>query len=135
MNKVVNWFLLLIIFVFDPLAIAMVIAANMAFAQIKPKIKDLSPEQISRELDKNVIEVKPTLFTGEVTGSCPPGLKYNTPYTVDEIKEKWSKAEKDIEEGKNVYGEDRLEKIEEFIKKSQGTDKRGNRIWKADIDF
>ena len=35
MNKVVNWFLLLIIFVFDPLAIALVIAANMAFAQIK----------------------------------------------------------------------------------------------------
>jgi hypothetical protein len=135
MENIVNWFMLLIIFVFDPLAIAMVIAANMAFAQIKPKIKDLSPEQISRELDKNVIEVKPTLFTGEVTGSCPPGLKYNTPYTVDEIKEKWSKAEKDIEEGKNVYGEDRLEKIEEFIKKSQGTDKRGNRIWKADIDF
>ena len=37
MNQVVNWFLLLIIFVFDPLAIALVVAANMAFAQIKPK--------------------------------------------------------------------------------------------------
>jgi hypothetical protein len=35
MNQVVNWFLLLIIFVFDPLAIALVVAANMAFAQIK----------------------------------------------------------------------------------------------------
>jgi len=34
MGQVVNWFLLLIIFVFDPLAIAMVIAANFAFAQI-----------------------------------------------------------------------------------------------------
>ena len=39
MNEVVNWFLLLIIFVFDPLAIALVVAANMAFAQIKPKDK------------------------------------------------------------------------------------------------
>ncbi len=38
MGQVVNWFLLLIIFVFDPLAIAMVVAANFAFAQIKPKI-------------------------------------------------------------------------------------------------
>ena len=37
MNQVVNWFLLLIIFVFDPLAIAMVVAANFAFGQIKPK--------------------------------------------------------------------------------------------------
>ena len=36
MGQVVNWFLLLIIFVFDPLAIALVVAANFAFAQIKP---------------------------------------------------------------------------------------------------
>jgi hypothetical protein len=36
MGTVVNWFLLLIVFVFDPLAIALVIAANFAFAQIKP---------------------------------------------------------------------------------------------------
>jgi hypothetical protein len=36
MSQVVNWFLLLIIFVFDPLAIALVIAANMAFDQTKP---------------------------------------------------------------------------------------------------
>jgi len=41
MNQVVNWFLLLIIFVFDPLAIALVVAANMAFAQIrKPEEED-----------------------------------------------------------------------------------------------
>ena len=44
MNQVVNWFLLLIIFVFDPLAIALVVAANMAFAQIKPK------ESVTKEL-------------------------------------------------------------------------------------
>ena len=35
MDKVVNYFLLLIVFVFDPLAIALVVAANMAFAQIR----------------------------------------------------------------------------------------------------
>ena len=35
MEQIVNWFMLLIIFVFDPLAITMVIAANMAFAKIK----------------------------------------------------------------------------------------------------
>ncbi len=37
MGQVVNWFLLLIIFVFDPLAIALVVAANFAFTQIKEK--------------------------------------------------------------------------------------------------
>jgi len=35
MDKIVNWFMLLIIFVFDPLAIAMVVAANFAFATNK----------------------------------------------------------------------------------------------------
>ena len=37
MASVVNWFMILIIFVFDPLAIAMVVAANMAFEQLKTK--------------------------------------------------------------------------------------------------
>jgi len=47
MGQVVNWFLLLIIFVFDPLAIAMVVAANFAFAQIKPKEDNLDiPKEV-----------------------------------------------------------------------------------------
>ena len=33
MDKIINWFLLVIIFVFDPLAIALVIAANCAFGR------------------------------------------------------------------------------------------------------
>lgn len=49
MGQVVNWFLLLIIFVFDPLAIAMVIAANFAFAQIKPKL--VTKEEVFTILD------------------------------------------------------------------------------------
>ena len=40
MEQIVNWFMLLIIFVFDPLAITMVVAANMAFAKITPKSKN-----------------------------------------------------------------------------------------------
>ena len=34
MDKVVNYFLLLIVFVFDPLAICLVIAANFAFLRV-----------------------------------------------------------------------------------------------------
>lgn len=37
MDQIVNYLLLVIIFVFDPLAISLVIAANFAFAQLKPK--------------------------------------------------------------------------------------------------
>lgn len=45
MDKIINWFLLVIIFVFDPLAISLVIAANFAFARLKPEPpKEITPE-------------------------------------------------------------------------------------------
>ena len=40
MDRIINYLLLTIIFVFDPLAIALVVAANFAFDQIKPKTKE-----------------------------------------------------------------------------------------------
>jgi len=43
MDKVINWFLIIIILVFDPLAIALIVAANFAFSQTSPK----EPEEIS----------------------------------------------------------------------------------------
>ena len=39
MDRIINYLLLTIIFVFDPLAIALVVAANFAFEQIRPKTK------------------------------------------------------------------------------------------------
>jgi hypothetical protein len=49
MDRVINWYLLLIIFVFDPLAITLVVVANQAFDRLKPKvvteIKQEVPEQ------------------------------------------------------------------------------------------
>ena len=46
MNRIINWLLLVIIFVFDPLAIALVIAANFAFSQIQPKKEYPLEEQV-----------------------------------------------------------------------------------------
>lgn len=40
MDVIINYLLLTIIFVFDPLAIALVVAANFAFDQIRPKTKE-----------------------------------------------------------------------------------------------
>ena len=40
MDRIINWLLLTIIFVFDPLAIALVVAANFAFDQIRPRRKE-----------------------------------------------------------------------------------------------
>ena len=45
MDKIINYLLLVIIFVFDPLAIALVIAANFAFAQLKIKEEDKIEEK------------------------------------------------------------------------------------------
>ena len=39
-DRIINYLLLTIIFVFDPLAIALVIAANFAFEKIRPKTKE-----------------------------------------------------------------------------------------------
>ena len=69
MGQVVNWFLLLIVFVFDPLAIALVIAANMAFAQIKST--------------KSTIKM-----------SVPDGKQFNKPYPIP-VKVKQQSAKKE----------------------------------------
>jgi hypothetical protein len=65
MATIVNWFMILIIFVFDPLAIAMVVAANMAFAHIKGVARDpkdyevYQPKVITKEVIKEVpVEVE-----------------------------------------------------------------------------
>ena len=45
MDRIINWYILVIIFVFDPLAIALVIAANFAFSQLrKTSINELTEE-------------------------------------------------------------------------------------------
>jgi len=59
MNRIINWLLLVIIFVFDPLAIALVIAANFAFAQLRPKKEYPLEEQV--EDMRNVVNAYDTL--------------------------------------------------------------------------
>jgi len=73
MDTVVNWFLLLIIFVFDPLAIALVVAANFAFAQIKQK-------------------------DPEVVMSVPEGLEFNKSYALSSTDEIFDELEDFIPE-------------------------------------
>lgn len=55
MDQIINWFILVIILVFDPLAISLVIAANFAFNQLR------SPEQLAiyNEKPEPVVESKP----------------------------------------------------------------------------
>ena len=57
MDRIINYLLLIIIFVFDPLAISLVIAANFAFAQLKTgKIMENSGKEEQREALVNMIQ-------------------------------------------------------------------------------
>ncbi|MDA7616895.1 hypothetical protein N8579_00795 [bacterium] len=61
MDKIINWLLLIIIFVFDPLAISLVIAANFAFDQAYPKKKykdNLYGERVEDIEVKDAEEIK-----------------------------------------------------------------------------
>ena len=96
MGNIVNWFMLLIIFVFDPLAIALVVAANMAFAKIKSK---------------------------DIKMSVPTGKAFNTPYPIPEEKKLYKVYGEDLATEYNSllsqYRKKALptEKITELIKK------------------
>jgi len=59
MDKIINWFLLVIIFVFDPLAIALVVAANFAFKH-KDEPKEYPLEEKVEDM-RNVVDAYDTL--------------------------------------------------------------------------
>jgi hypothetical protein len=88
MDQIINWLLLTIIFVFDPLAIALVVAANFAFTQLKTK-DDKEPEV---KIVEKVIEV---------------------PVEVEKIVEKIVEVPVEVEKiiEKNVYGEEVEKKL------------------------
>ena len=77
MATIVNWFMMLIIFVFDPLAIGMIIAANMAFANIKGIARDpkdyevYQPEVIIKEVPVKVKEKEDKILQGNLVKHLP----------------------------------------------------------------
>ena len=79
MDRIINYLLLTIIFVFDPLAIALVVAANFAFEQIRPKTKEnLYGEDIEvKEEPKPEYEIKEEIVEDS---------KYNQPIQDEDEK-------------------------------------------------
>ncbi len=83
MDKIINYLLLVIIFVFDPLAISLVVAANFAFANAFPKREEdilsifdneefepwdeeVTEEEVMEELDPKEIEInEPEVVKGD----------------------------------------------------------------------
>lgn len=86
MDKIINILLLTIIFVFDPLAISLVIAANFAFdkanqknlyGEVEANIPDIFEDDPILDEDEY-----PSVFTPPVTGSVPEGIEFNEPIDI-----------------------------------------------------
>ena len=111
MNEVVNWFLLLIIFVFDPLAIALVVAANMAFAQIrKPKNITVDGGEIEvtvEPTEEQMEEVEEENNTTEPSESLKQRVKKNQ----DKLKEIDEDYFKDLQDYLNYSREEPVDNI------------------------
>jgi hypothetical protein len=114
MDRIINWLLLTIIFVFDPLAIALVVAANFAFDQIRPKtkknlygenveIKEKTPLYDEDDERMNIIGQNGNdgHHYSEVKMSKPDGLEYNKPYTMEEVSNAFGEMDKKNEKELN----------------------------------
>jgi len=114
MDRIINYLLLTIIFVFDPLAIALVIAANFAFEKLKP-VENIYGENIKEttlyeEVDKDVEE------------------EYSEPgYVID--PDEWEESEKRMEViGQNGNTGEHYEEDWEVDHRSPGMYHNGRKI-------
>jgi hypothetical protein len=83
MDKIINILLLIIIFVFDPLAIALVIAANFAFEQIrKPNSFIPNPIRIRQPKKEPIVKT-----------SVPEGMEFNKSYP---MPKEWTTPSEDL---------------------------------------
>ena len=125
MDKIINWLLLTIIFVFDPLAIALVVAANFAFDQIK------SPKFIPQPI--RIRQPK------KVKMSVPEGMEFDKEYPIpsfdlkQRVKENQEKLKKEGEFGERMdiigqNGNDGLHYDEYDLNKDGVIDKKEKNI-------
>ena len=82
MDKIINILLLIIIFVFDPLAISLVVAANFAFAQAYP------PKRYRENLYEEQVEVKEEPSVFDTYSESLPDESRGFPPNYDEEDEK-----------------------------------------------
>ena len=110
MDKIINWLLLTIVFVFDPLAIALVIAANFAFEQIRSKTREnIYGEEVDEDDDN-----------GEEWGDLDETEEPE--YDLEGIPEEEDTFEFDlnvVEQGGNEYN---LNENQEWILKNKTTE-------------
>tara|TARA_R110002153_G_scaffold66487_1_gene177621 strand:- start:2438 stop:2890 length:453 start_codon:yes stop_codon:yes gene_type:complete len=89
MDKIINYLLLIIIFVFDPLAIALVIAANFAFEQLGNKYKEniygekVLNEPIEEKQEKQEISTPPVELYSNIDENLEK--EFDEDHALDEV--------------------------------------------------
>jgi len=110
MDKIINVLLLVIIFVFDPLAISLVVAANFAFEQANPKKK--YKENLYGEMEeekKDYTKINKPIY-----------VEQNKPaYTEQEAIDFFDEIEKEIEEEKKEESIEEEVVEEEIVKEEK----------------
>ena len=112
MDKIINYLLLTIIFVFDPLAIALVIAANFAFEKLHPKKEEKFVDGDIWEKEEDWEEEEPNeelKAAAEKYKSSQLEFDFNKPV---EDKPKGKPVMVDPETGKLFYEEDEPNKFD-----------------------
>ena len=122
MEKVVNWFMLLIIFVFDPLAIAMVVAANMAFAHVKGIARDPKDYEVYKKplyTDEDEKE-KPKTEGSRINNEGVVGSDENTgpPQEQEEIHSEVEAQKKELEELRKKINHPRIQEAIKHAKRA-----------------
>jgi len=86
MDKIINWFLLVIIFVFDPLAISLVIAANFAFFQLRRTPEYKLTKEGKEWLEADLVKDEEPKLTGTPVMVDPKTGKFYYEETYSEPK-------------------------------------------------
>ena len=113
MDKIINVLLLVIIFVFDPLAISLVVASNFAFGQANPKKK--YKENLYGEMEeekKDYTKINKPIYAEQDKPA----------YTEQEAIDFFNEIEEEIEAEKEIEEEEEEEIEEEKIEEDDGWD-------------
>lgn len=127
MDKIINWFLLVIIFVFDPLAISLVVAANFAFARLEKKEEPLPPDN-DEELEQASLEDYQKWEEEETQEQEPESEELTSPTDPIQSIPQLQTEIKGIQNSPHFSEWKKKQLIEEKLKQAR-SDENGIRYW------
>lgn len=115
MENVVNWLILIIVLVFDPLAISLVVAANFAFEKIKDESKPKEFKTLNHNPTKTPLpeKEKPTSIV-----SVPKDTSNLPPQTIEPVRKENPKTDQYYKELEQI----RRSNLPEYKKRQEAKD-------------